>query len=54
MNDAGNYRADDEEVIPSKYTVEEPEFIQVTGKNKKKTSTGAYGDKKASLGRYDN
>lgn len=50
MNDAGNYRADDEEVIPNKYIVEEPEFIQVTAKNKKKTSTGAFADKKASAG----
>uniref|UniRef100_A0A0N5AA26 Exonuclease domain-containing protein n=1 Tax=Syphacia muris TaxID=451379 RepID=A0A0N5AA26_9BILA len=50
MNDAGNYRADDEEVALNKCTAEEPEFIQVTTKNKKKAINNAYADKKNSTG----
>lgn len=47
MSDAGNYRADDELVVPSSISPEEAEFIPVTAKSRKKAAASAFGtDKK--------
>ncbi|VDK54972.1 unnamed protein product [Anisakis simplex] len=49
MSDGGNFRADDEPVIPNSAAAEEAEFIPVTAKSRKKTAPPAINvDKKHS------
>uniref|UniRef100_A0A915AVQ6 Uncharacterized protein n=2 Tax=Parascaris univalens TaxID=6257 RepID=A0A915AVQ6_PARUN len=46
MSDAGNYRADDELVVPSSISPEEAEFIPVTARSRKKAAASAFGTDK--------